>query len=52
MQIPKDAVLLRIFFGENDRFDQRPLYEAVVLSPRTATSRRYRPSTTDGLRSL
>ena len=34
MQIPKDAVLLRIFFGENDRFDRRPLYEAVVLKAR------------------
>ena len=34
MQIPKDAVLLRIFFGENDRFGQKPLYEAVVLKAR------------------
>jgi uncharacterized protein len=34
MQIPKDAVLLRIFFGENDRFDQKPLYEALVLKAR------------------
>ena len=25
MQIPRDAVLLRIFFGENDRFGQKPL---------------------------
>jgi len=34
MQIPKDAVLLRIFFGENDRFERQPLYEAVVLKAR------------------
>jgi uncharacterized protein len=34
MQIPKDAVLLRIFFGENDRFEHKPLYEAVVLKAR------------------
>jgi uncharacterized protein len=34
MQIPKDAVLLRIFFGENDRFQNQPLYEAIVLKAR------------------
>ena len=34
MQIPKDAVLLRIFFGENDRFGRKPLYEAIVLKAR------------------
>ncbi len=34
MQIPKDAVLLRIFFGENDRYEKQPLYEAVVLKAR------------------
>ncbi|HUO05549.1 MAG TPA: DUF190 domain-containing protein [Candidatus Binataceae bacterium] len=34
MQIPKDAVLLRIFFGENERFDGKPLYEAIVLKAR------------------
>jgi PII-like signaling protein len=34
MQIPKDAVLLRIFFGEKDRFGQKPLYEAIVLKAR------------------
>jgi uncharacterized protein len=31
MQIPRDAVLLRIFIGENDRCHGRPLYEAIVL---------------------
>jgi uncharacterized protein len=31
MQIPHDAVLLRIFFGEDEKFGQLPLYEAIVL---------------------
>ena len=34
MQIPKQAVLLRIFIGENDRSDGSPLYEAIVLKAR------------------
>jgi uncharacterized protein len=34
MQMPKDAVLLRIFFGEDDRHGNQPLYEAVVLKAR------------------
>lgn len=34
MQIPRDAMLLRIFFGENDRFERRPLYEAIVMKAR------------------
>jgi uncharacterized protein len=34
MDIPKDAVLLRIFFGEDDRFEHQPLYEAIVLKAR------------------
>jgi len=34
MNIPKDALLLRIFFGEDDRFEHQPLYEAVVLKAR------------------
>lgn len=34
MQVPKEAVLLRIFLGENDRADGRPLYEALVLKAR------------------
>jgi len=31
MQIPEDAVLLRIFIGESDRHRRQPLYEAIVL---------------------
>lgn len=34
MQIPKDAILLRIFIGEDDRFERQPLYEAIVLKAR------------------
>jgi hypothetical protein len=33
-QIPRDAVLLRIFFGEDDRAGNLPLHEAVVLKAR------------------
>ena len=34
MQIPKQAVLLRIFIGEDDRSGKSPLYEAIVLKAR------------------
>src|SRR5664279_752894 len=34
MQIPRDAVLLRIFIGEDDRYDHQPLYEAIVMKAR------------------
>jgi PII-like signaling protein len=34
MQAPNDAVSLRIFLGENDRYDGKPLYEAIVLAAR------------------
>jgi PII-like signaling protein len=34
MQIPRHAVLLRIFFGEDDKFRHLPLYEAIVLKAR------------------
>jgi PII-like signaling protein len=36
MDIPRDAVLLRVFFGEDDRYEQQPLYEAIVLKAREA----------------
>ena len=31
MQIPHEATLLRIFIGESDRWEHRPLHEAIVL---------------------
>lgn len=34
MQIPRDAMLLRIFIGESDRYEGRPLYETIVLKAR------------------
>jgi PII-like signaling protein len=34
MKIPRDAVLLRIFFGEDDKVGRQPLYEAIVLKAR------------------
>lgn len=34
MQIPEGAVLLRIFLGEADRHEGKPLYEAIVLKAR------------------
>src|SRR5271154_4591569 len=34
MQIPTEAVLLRIFIGESDRWQHQPLYEAIVLAAR------------------
>jgi PII-like signaling protein len=34
MHLPEDAVLLRIFIGESDRWKHRPLYEAIVMKAR------------------
>jgi len=34
MPISRDAVLLRIFIGEDDKADHKPLYEAIVLKAR------------------
>lgn len=34
MQLPREAVLLRIFFGEEDKYLRLPLYEAIVLKAR------------------
>jgi len=34
MQVPKQALLLRIFIGEDDKFGTSPLYEAIVLKAR------------------
>jgi uncharacterized protein len=34
MEIPQEAVLLRIFIGESDRWRHQPLYEAIVLKAR------------------
>lgn len=34
MKIPRDGCLLRIFIGESDRWQGRPLYESIVLAAR------------------
>jgi uncharacterized protein len=34
MHIPHDAVLLRIFIGESDRWHHQALYEAIVMKAR------------------
>lgn len=34
MQLPEDALLLRIYIGESDRWQHQPLYEAIVLKAR------------------
>lgn len=34
MHLPQDAMLLRIFIGENDRHRGQPLYQAIVLAAR------------------
>jgi hypothetical protein len=36
MHLPQNAVLLRIFIGESDRWHHRPLYEAIVMKAREA----------------
>ena len=35
MDLPRDAMLLRIFFGEDDKHNGRPLYEAIVKAARS-----------------
>ena len=34
MHLPNDAMLLRVFIGESDRWKHQPLYEAIVLKAR------------------
>ena len=34
MPLPKESVLLRIFLGEQDKHERRPLYEAIVFKAR------------------
>jgi uncharacterized protein len=34
MEVPRDSMLLRIFIGESDRQNHKPLYEAIVLKAR------------------
>jgi uncharacterized protein len=34
MKLPEEGMLLRIFFGESDKYHHTPLYEAIVLKAR------------------
>ncbi len=34
MKLPEEGTLLRIFFGESDKHNSKPLYEAVVVKAR------------------
>ena len=34
MKLPGQAVLLRIFMGESDKFENKPLYEQIVMKAR------------------
>jgi PII-like signaling protein len=34
MHLPHEAILLRVFIGESDRWAHQPLYEAIVLKAR------------------
>lgn len=34
MNLPHEATLLRIFIGESDRWEHKPLYEVIVLKAR------------------
>lgn len=34
MHLPHEAMLLRVFLGESDRWKHQPLYEAIVLKAR------------------
>lgn len=34
MKLPEQAVLLRIFIGESDKYKNKPLYEQIVLKAR------------------
>src|SRR5499426_90484 len=36
MQIPPEAVRLRIYIGESDHWEHKPLYEAIVVKAREA----------------
>jgi PII-like signaling protein len=36
MTLPRDAMLLRVFIGEDDKYEGRPLYEVFVLKARQA----------------
>ncbi|MBN2440024.1 MAG: DUF190 domain-containing protein, partial [Spirochaetales bacterium] len=34
MKLPEDALLLRVFIGESDKYHGKPLYESIVMKAR------------------
>ena len=34
MDLPENSLLLRVFIGEADKYDHKPLYEAILLKAR------------------
>ena len=36
MTVPRDATMLRVFIGEDDKIQHRPLYEAIAVKAREA----------------
>ncbi len=34
MKLPEQGTLLRVFFGESDKYEKKPLYEAIVKKAR------------------
>ena len=36
MVLPRESMLLRIFIGEDDKFEHKPLYETIVQRARSA----------------
>jgi uncharacterized protein len=36
MTVPREAMMLRVFIGEDAKFQRRPLYQAIVLKAREA----------------
>ena len=42
MKLEGEGKLLRVFIGESDRWQGKPLYEAIVLAAETVRILRYR----------
>jgi PII-like signaling protein len=53
MELPRDAMLLRVFVGEADECQDKPLYEQIVLKARERKTRwGDRSAGADGLRQI
>jgi PII-like signaling protein len=43
MELPEEAVMIRIFIGESDQYNNRPLYEEIILKARRLNLAGQRP---------